>query len=193
MCRRRRPFLSDRFFFLTVKLLSRRPDLAEADCLRLAQSIRPGCSKPGLLVTAWVFLPDHWHTIIDPPYPLTISRVMKPIKVSSTISINRRRRGPSELWPGRFFDHALRTVQSYVDTVEYIHLNQARCGLVRKAQDWKWSSVNEYSGMDAQEQERRCGLTIDRLRLPGRPESADLFGTGSVHERVGRKPQTLER
>jgi hypothetical protein len=50
--------------------------------------------------------------------------------------------------------------------VEYIHLNPVRRGLVKSAQDWKWSSVHEYGGMSAEEQERRCGLRINRVRLP---------------------------
>ncbi len=45
---------------------------------------------PGFLLTAWVFLPDHWHAIIYPPYPLTILRVFQAVKVSSMIAINVR-------------------------------------------------------------------------------------------------------
>jgi hypothetical protein len=51
--------------------------------------------------------------------------------------------------------------------VEYIHLNPVRRGLVGDARDWKWSSVHEYAGVSGEEQERRCGLRIDRVRLPG--------------------------
>jgi putative transposase len=122
--------------------------------------------KRGFLLTAWVFLPDHWHAIICPPYPLTISRVFQAVKVSSMISINHGHGEAGELWQGRFFDHALRTVKEYLKTVEYIHLNPVRRGLVKCAEDWKWSSVHEYAGVSAEEQERRCGLRIDRVRLP---------------------------
>ena len=52
------------------------------------------------------------------------------------------------------------------ETVEYIHLNPVRRGLVGHARDWKWSSVPEYAGVSGEEQERRCGLRIDRVRLP---------------------------
>lgn len=166
MSRLRRPFLADRFFFVTVRLLPHRPTLNEADFARLARSLRRSRAKHGFLLTAWVFLPDHWHAIVFPRYPLTISRVMKSIKVASTTSIQLGWSVSGELWQGRFFDHALRTVKDYMDSVEYIHLNPVRRGLVSKPQDWKWSSVHEYSGLEALEQERRCGLTIDRITLP---------------------------
>jgi hypothetical protein len=88
------------------------------------------------------------------------------VKVSSTISINVDRRGAGKLWQGRFFDRALRTVNEYMETVEYIHFNPVRQGLVKRAEAWKWSSAHEYAGVTGEEQERRCGLRIDRVRLP---------------------------
>jgi hypothetical protein len=40
------------------------------------------------------------------------------------------------------------------------------CILVQRSEDWRWPSVNEYSGVSAAEQERRCRLTIDRANMP---------------------------
>ena len=122
--------------------------------------------KKSFLITAWAFLPDHGHAIICPPYPLTISRVFQAVKASSIIAINKGRGETGELWQGRFFDRALRTVKEYLETVEYIHMNPVRRELVKRPEDWKWSSVHEYNGLSAEEQERRSGLRIDRVRLP---------------------------
>jgi putative transposase len=49
------------------------------------------------------------------------------------------------LWQGRFFDRALRTVKEYQETVEYIHWNPLRWGLLKRPEDWKWSSAHEYT------------------------------------------------
>ncbi|PYV21503.1 MAG: hypothetical protein DMG24_19315, partial [Acidobacteria bacterium] len=46
----------------------------------------------GFLLTAWVFLPDHWHAIVAPRYPKSVSLRMGSIKVSSTRQINTQRR-----------------------------------------------------------------------------------------------------
>ena len=179
MSRLRRPFLSDRFFFLTVKLLPGRQHLGERDFAILARSLDAVRSRQRFLLTAWVFLPDHWHAILYPSHPLTISDVMKSIKLTSTTALDRLRGevrstarsadpafGSVVLWQGRFFDHALRTVRDYWDTVEYIHLNPVRRGLVAKPDNWTWSSFAEYSGVAAEGQKRRCGLAIDRVQLP---------------------------
>jgi REP element-mobilizing transposase RayT len=50
------------------------------------------------LLTAWVFLPDHWHAILIPRFPLRISRVMEAIKVNSTLRIDAGRKESGLLW-----------------------------------------------------------------------------------------------
>ena len=171
MSRLRRLVLSDRFFFLTVRLRKRRTERVDADFQLIAQALREARQRQGFRLTAWVFLPEHWHAILYPPYPLTVSQAMKAGKRRSLILINRRRGEAAELWQGRFFDRALRTVKEYHEKVAYLHLNPVRRGLVLRPQDWRWSSMREYAGGDAAEQARRCGLTIDRVRLPAEPKA----------------------
>lgn len=166
MSRLRRPFLYERFIFVTVKLLQSRTRLQEGDFERLASSFTRMRKKHGFLLTAWVFLPDHWHAIVHPPYPLTISTALKSVKTSSLIGINVRQRQAGEVGQEPFFDRTLRTVREYHDKVEYIHLNPVRRGLAQKPEHWKWSSLREYAGVSGEDQERFCGLRVDRVPLP---------------------------
>jgi REP-associated tyrosine transposase len=140
-------------------------DEAELECL--ARVIRERRTKHGFLLTAWVFLPDHGHAILYPPYPLTISRVMESIKVGSTLRINGRRREKGLFWQPRFFDRALRTVKGYHEKVKYIHQNPVEAGLVSRAEDWLWSSAREYSGTVNAPVNAHPILSIDRVLLPG--------------------------
>ena len=57
MSRLRRPFLYDRYFFVTVCLLKTRRRLHEPDFERLAYALARMRRKHGFLLTAWVFLP----------------------------------------------------------------------------------------------------------------------------------------
>ena len=113
MSRLRRLVLSDRFFFVTRRLLPRRRILSESEFICLARPIHRRRARLGFLLTAWVFLSDHWYAIVFPRHPLTISEVMESVKVSSTRLINRERAEVGLLWQGRFFDRALRTVKEY--------------------------------------------------------------------------------
>ena len=150
----RRPFLSDRHFFIAVRLLRRREKFTGRDFTLLARAFNRARTLHPFYLTAWVFLPDHWHCICAPLYPVTISLAMKSVKQSSTSAVNQRRGAGGELWQPRFFDRALRTVKEHNEKVEYIHLNPVRAGLVSRPADWRWSSYNEYANLSADQQLR---------------------------------------
>jgi REP element-mobilizing transposase RayT len=78
--RLRRPFLSDRYFFVTVRLLRPRVKMTDGDFARLAQAFNRARAWHPFLLTAGVFLPDRWHAICAPQHPLTISLVVKSLK-----------------------------------------------------------------------------------------------------------------
>jgi len=166
MSRLRRLVLADRYFFVTCNLLRTRAVLNEDDFEILARVMQARREEHGFLLTAWVFLPDHWHAILGPRYLKGISLVMESVKVSSTRQINAARGKLGRLWQGRFFDRALRTVKEYQKTVEYIHLNPLGRGLVKAPEDWKWSSVHEYAFPALPEARHQPPLRIDRLRIP---------------------------
>ena len=86
-------------------------------------------------------------------------------------AVNRLRGVEGELWQPRFFDRALRAVKEYNEKVEYLHLNPVQAGLVRRPEDWRWSSYGEYARMTAEEQKKRCGLIVGRVTIPSDPRA----------------------
>jgi REP element-mobilizing transposase RayT len=110
MSRLRRLVISNRWFFVTCRILPRRGRLTYSEFACLAQVIRERRQEHGFLLSAWVFLPDHWHAIFYPAHPLAILRVMESIKDAATKRINRSRGETGTLMQPRFFDRALRTV-----------------------------------------------------------------------------------
>ncbi len=178
MSKLRRPFLSNRYSFITARRLGRRAQLTEPDFVLLARALNRARILHRVYLTAGVFLPDPWHVICAPTYPVTISLVMKSVKQSSRSAIHRRRGAEGELWQARFFDRALGAVEEYNETVEIIHMNPLRAGLVSRPQEWRWSSFNEYAGTTSDEQKQRCGLAIERVRMPLEPESERRFDAG---------------
>lgn len=169
MSRLRRLVLSDRFFFLSCRVLPTRRTLSESEFALLAQVMRERREQHGFLLTAWVFLLDHWHAIIYPTFPLTISRVLESVKVAATHRINHHRGEEGMLLQGQFFDRALRTVREYQEKVAYIHLNPVKAGLVERPEDWKWSSVRDYTGTVRGPAGVGSTLPVDRFTLPADP------------------------
>ena len=171
MSRLRRLVVSDSWFFITCRVLPWRGILTTPEFACLGGVIHERREKHGFFLSAWVLLPDHWHAIIYPPYPLTISRVMESIKVGATKRINRSRGEVGWLFQPRFFDRALRTVREYHEKVEYINLNPVKAGLVDRPEDWPWSSFHDYTGNIGDAPVTPSRLPVDRVLLPADPRT----------------------
>ena len=57
-------------------------------------------------------------------------------------------------------------MKEYHEKVEYIHFNPLRAGLAQRAEDWPWSSVNDYNGNLSGTASANRILAIDRILLP---------------------------
>ena len=166
MSRLRRLVLTGRYFFVTCNRQRTRTSLLDEDFEILARVVGARRQEHCFLLTAWVFLPDHWHAVVGVRYPKTISVVMESIKVGSTRQMNTRRGESGRLWQGRFFDRALRTVKEYNETVEYIHRNPVRRELATRPEGWRWSSVHEYQPSGYASPFGVPPLAIDRVDMP---------------------------
>jgi len=83
-------------------------------------------------------MPDHMHlfVVLDPP-KITLSAWVKSFK--NHISKELRNRGePAPHWQGGFFDHALRSGESYEEKWQYVLQNPARAKLVSEPGDWPY-------------------------------------------------------
>ncbi len=91
-------------------------------------------------------MPDHWHALIIPHGGDLLPNLMDAVKVASTLGINRSRGAQGRVWQPRYFDRIVRNVGEYHKTMEYMHLNPVRRGLVSRPEDWPWSSIHSYGG-----------------------------------------------
>jgi hypothetical protein len=49
----------------------------------------------------------------------------------------------SPVWHPEYWDRFIRNERHFQQAVEYIRQNPVKAGLVRKAEDWRWSSAAE--------------------------------------------------
>ena len=160
MSRLRRLQVTGRTFFITCNLLRVRTQLAEANFEALASAVGRVRARRGFFFTGYVFMPDHWHALIIPCAGDGLPNLMDALKVASTLRINRSRRAKGPVWQPRYFDRIIRSVAEYHKTVEYMHLNPVRRGLVSKPEDWSWSSIHSNSGPGP------IRLPVDQVILP---------------------------
>jgi len=159
MSRLRRADLHSRFFFVTTNLLRGERVFSGAEFEVMATSLDRLRGRIPFALCAYCFMPDHVHAIVFPEERTTISDVMKRFKLGTfrRLRISGQRSRP--FWQSRFHDHALRTRGELDETLEYIHMNPVRKGLVREPQAWRWSSASWFTAGSGP-------IAMDEVRLP---------------------------
>jgi putative transposase len=93
---------------------------------------------------AWVFLPEHFHLLIN-PYKGDISKFMQCFKLSFSMYYRNRSGSPKgPVWQKRYWDHVIRDDKDYAHHLNYIHINPVKHGLVKQAFDWPHSSIHKF-------------------------------------------------
>jgi REP-associated tyrosine transposase len=155
---------SDRIFFITTNLNrgERLFDVPEYQII--LGTIVSSRQRLGCLLCGYVLMPDHWHALIATQHPLTISSVLQDIKRISSLKINRLRKTKGSRWQHQFWDRFVRHPKEFTERLEYMHYNPVRRGLAIYPEQWRWSSVNNFS-LD-KTVVATCPIQIDYVQLP---------------------------
>ena len=155
---------SGRIFFVAVNLRPVLAPFSEGEYERLGAAVDASRKKLGFLLLGYVFMPDHFHALIWPSYPLTISRVIQDIKWTSSRAVNRARKTSGHLWQHQFWDRFIRNGRELRQRLDYLHFNPVRKGLVKCPESWRWSSCNNFALN--QEVVKKCPMRVDYIHLP---------------------------
>jgi putative transposase len=85
-------------------------------------------------------MPNHVHIILTPTDEDGLRRAFGELHRRYTGYINARRRTTGHLWQGRFGSVAM-DEPHFVTALRYVALNPVRARLVKRPEDWAWSST----------------------------------------------------
>lgn len=89
---------------------------------------------------AYVVMANHVHVLLDPKLP--IARITRMIKGSTAREANCiLGRTGMRFWQEESFDHCIRNTPEWRRVRTYIERNPVAAGLVRKPEEWPWSSA----------------------------------------------------
>jgi REP-associated tyrosine transposase len=125
-------------FFVTTATQGRRHLLAQE---HLHQAFREFCrnaAKRGGVVGRYVFMPDHLYLFVAiAPRGGRLSKWAQILEVTLTKAMREQgHTGP--FWQKGFFDHVLRSAESYRLKWEYVRRHPVRAGLASRAEDWAY-------------------------------------------------------
>jgi putative transposase len=127
---------------------NRREDVFFSDEDRLVYLawLQAYCVALGLEVRAYCLMSNHIHLVAVPATDDALQRVLKPLHMRYAQRINRRQGWTGHLWQGRFFSSPLDDAYLWA-TVRYVERNPVRAGMVRRAEDYRWSSAAAHCGL----------------------------------------------
>ncbi|MGH8420630.1 MAG: REP-associated tyrosine transposase [Pseudomonas sp.] len=131
-----------RIYLVTTATEKRHPIFSSFHLGRLVVEQLRRTEHEGLAVSlAWVLMPDHLHWLLELKTG-SLDRLVKQVKASSAISINRITQRKGRIWQQGFHDRAMRYDEDPIKAARYIVANPLRAGLVERFGDYPlWDSV----------------------------------------------------
>ena len=106
------------------------------------------CAKHGLEVLAYCLMTNHIHAVAVPEREEALGRVFRPLHTRYAQRINRLKKWKGHLWQGRFFSSALDETYLWA-AIRYVERNPVRARMVRRAENYRWSSAAAHCGLKA--------------------------------------------
>jgi putative transposase len=131
------------FYFITFNTHRRMPLLACDEIHARFLQFSMEAVRRGVCVGRYVIMPDHMHLfVVMPPDGMTLTRWVQSLKsVLGKTLLGLGHDKPH--WQEGFFDHVLRSGESYSEKWEYVRLNPERKGLVARSEDWPYQGEVE--------------------------------------------------
>jgi len=90
----------------------------------------------------WI-MPDHVHLFVRGGHDFRLGPWIGALK-QTLAKAARLYRAKGQIWEEGFFDHVLRSNESYSQKWTYVRENPARAGLVKSAKDWAYQGEIVY-------------------------------------------------
>jgi len=95
-----------------------------------------------LRVVGLCLMPNHFHLLLGPHEDGDLSRWMQWLLTSHVRRYHRLRGTGGHVWQGRFKAFPIERDEHFLTVLRYVERNPRRAGLVRRAEDWAWSSLS---------------------------------------------------
>ena len=106
----------------------------------------------------YCLMTNHFHLLLR-PRAAPISRIMQSLLVSHTQRYHKHYRSGGHVWQGRFKSPVIQNDEHLLTVLRYIEANPVRARLVKRAEEYPWSSYGVHGLGEG-------GDLVDRLTMP---------------------------
>ena len=141
-------------------------------------------------VLAYCLLPNHWHFVIWPREDAELTGFLRWLTDTHTMRWHAHHKtgGTGHLYQGRFKSFPVQTDEHFYTLMRYVERNALRARLVKRAAQWRWSSVWRRESGDAGSR-----ALLSRWPLPLPADWLDILHRPQSEEELRAVREALRR
>lgn len=112
------------------------------DYAAFARLLGEASERLPMRLVAWCLMPNHFHLVLWPRRDGDLSRWMQWLLTAHVRRYHRHYGSSGHVWQGRFKAFPIQHDEHLATVLRYVERNPLRARLVRRAEDWPWSSLS---------------------------------------------------
>ncbi len=115
----------------------------DKDYLQFENILEEAVEKYEMRLLAYCIMPNHWHLVLHPKNDGYMRVFMGWLTNTHTRRWHTEKEtiGHGHLYQGRYKSFICQTDEHFLTLVRYVERNAKKANLVKKAEDWRWSSI----------------------------------------------------
>ena len=118
---------------------------SQRDREKFLSYLESAATRYGAVIHAYCLLSNHYHLLLETPSG-NLSQIIQHINGAYTNYFNTKRKRSGHLFQGRFKAILIEANEYATELTRYIHLNPVRAGMVKRPEEYPWSSYRDYIG-----------------------------------------------
>jgi putative transposase len=115
--------------------------LKDGDFEAFQRALAHACIEIPMPVLALCLMPNHFHLVVQPRGDGDLSRWMHWVLNTHVRRYHQHYHSSGHIWQGRFKSFPIEEDEHLLTVLRYVERNPVRAGLVRRAEQWGWSSA----------------------------------------------------
>jgi putative transposase len=134
----------------------------DGDYEAFLKALGHACVEIPMPVLGFCLMPNHFHLVLQPTNDGELSRWMHWVQNTHVRRYHQHYRGSGHIWQGRFKSFPIESDAHLLTVLRYVERNPVRAQLVKRAEQWSWSSAYYWQQAEA----RPVYLTTGPARRP---------------------------
>ena len=114
-----------------------------ADYIAFEKILAEAHAHSRIRIVAYCLMPNHWHLLLWPKRDGELSEAVRWITVTHTQRwhAHHQTAGTGPIYQGRFKSFPIQADEHFLTVARYVERNALRARMVKRAENWQWSSL----------------------------------------------------